>query len=190
MRAGPRNFIPPIAVMCASALKSPYVAASLLGVLLAGSSGAAPAENLPAPENQAATVIGPNTALADGAAALMSGNWQRGIDLTESGISSVLSREDRAAAYANLCAGYAGLKQYAKALELCNQSLQLDESNWRAWQNRAASNLGLGKIEESLRDIEHGLQLNPDSDALQKTLAIARNYEKQKRERLQHLLES
>jgi hypothetical protein len=41
-----------------------------------------------------------------------------------------------------------------------------------------------------LQDIQRGLQLNPDSDALQKTLAMARDYERQRRERLQHLLES
>jgi hypothetical protein len=48
----------------------------------------------------------------------------------------------------------------------------------------------LGKIEESLRDIQRGLQLNPDSDSLQKTLAIARDHEKRQQERMRHLLES
>ena len=140
--------------------------------------------------NQSSTVLGANVALSDGAAAMMSGDWQRGIDLTLGGITEVLSPQDRAAALANVCAGYAALKQFQKGVGFCDRSLQIDTNNWRAWQNRAACNLGLGKIEESLQDIQHGLQLNPDSDALQKTLAIARDYEKQQRERLQHLLES
>lgn len=136
------------------------------------------------------TVIGTNALLSDGAAALMSGQWERGVQLTQLGLSAALSAEDRAAAFANLCAGYAALKRYQRALENCDQSVALSEGNWRAWQNRAAANLGLGRIEESMRDIQRGLQLNPDSDALQKTLAIARGYEKLQQERMRHLLES
>jgi tetratricopeptide (TPR) repeat protein len=135
-------------------------------------------------------VIGPNVMLADGAEALMRGDWQRGVQLTQMGLTFAISQADRAAALANLCAGFAGLKQYQRALEHCDESIAIANDNWRAWQNRAAANLGLGKIEESLRDIQRGLQLNPDSDALQKTLAIARDHEKLQQERMRHLLES
>lgn len=136
------------------------------------------------------TTIGANAMLSEGAAALVSGDWQRGIDLTRTGLSQAVSQEDRAAGLANMCAGHAALRQFDKGLEYCNQSLAIAAGNWRAWQNRAACHLGLGKIEESLRDLQRGLEINPDSDTLQKTLAIAREYEKQQQERLQHLLES
>jgi tetratricopeptide (TPR) repeat protein len=136
------------------------------------------------------TVIGSNAMLSEGAAALLSGDWQRGIELTQLGLAQAVSQEDKAAGFANLCAGHAALRQFDKGLEYCNQSLEISDSNWRAWQNRAACHLGLGKIEESLRDLQRGLQISPDSDALQKTLAIAREYEKRQQERLQHLLES
>ena len=139
---------------------------------------------------QASTVIGSNALLTDGAAALTSGDWERGVQLTQMGLAATLSESDRAAAYSNLCAGYAALKKYERALENCDQSVAIDANNWRAWQNRAAAHLGLGKIEESIRDIQRGLQLNPDSDDLQKTLAIARSYEKLHQERMRHLLES
>jgi tetratricopeptide (TPR) repeat protein len=136
------------------------------------------------------TVIGANAMLSEGAQALISGDWKRGLELTQIGLSQSVSQQDRAAGLANMCAGHAALRQYDKGLDYCNQSLAISDDNWRAWQNRAACNLGLGKIEESLRDLQRGLELNPDSDALQKTLAIAREYEKQQQERLQHLLES
>jgi tetratricopeptide (TPR) repeat protein len=139
---------------------------------------------------QANTVIGANAMLSDGADAMMSGDWERGVHLTQLGLNSALSQTDRAAAYANLCAGYVALKKYQRALENCDQSLAIHDGNWRAWQNRAAAHLGLGQIEESLRDIERGLQLNPDSQDLQKTLAIARDYEKLQQERMRHLVES
>ena len=136
------------------------------------------------------TVIGTNLLLAEGAGALSAGEWQRGIQLTELGLAAVVSRNDRAVGLANLCAGYAGMKQFAKALALCNQSLDLDDGNWRTWQNRAACHLGLGKVEESLSDVQRGLDLNPDAESLQQTLVIIRQYERSQQDRLQHLLES
>ncbi len=142
------------------------------------------------PSASSNTVIGPNVMLADGAEALMRGEWQRGIQLTQMGLTFAISSEDRASALANLCAGFSALKQYQRALEHCDKSIELVNDNWRTWQNRAAANLGLGKIEDSLRDIQRGLQINPDSDSLQKTLAIARDHEKRQQERMRHLLES
>jgi tetratricopeptide (TPR) repeat protein len=138
----------------------------------------------------ASTVIGANAMLSDGAQAMMSGDWERGVQLTQLGLHETISESDRASAHANLCAGYTALKNYERALENCNQSIALFDGNWRAWQNRAAAYLGLGKIEESIRDIQRGLQLNPDSEDLQKTLAIAREYEKLRQERMRRLVES
>ena len=163
------------------------LSALILSALTATLSSLASAETPSASSN---TVIGPNVMLADGAEALMRGDWDRGVQLTQMGLTFTVSQQDRASALANLCAGFVGLKQYKRALEHCDQSIALSNDNWRTWQNRAAANLGLGKIEESLSDIQRGLQLNPDSDALQKTLAIARDQEKLQQERMRHLLES
>jgi tetratricopeptide (TPR) repeat protein len=146
----------------------------LAALILAALPSMALAETPAASSN---TVIGPNVMLADGAAALMRGEWERGIQLTQMGLTFAVSQQDRASALANLCAGFAALKQYQRALEHCDQSIALVSDNWRTWQNRAAANLGLGKI-------------NPDSDSLQKTLAIARDHEKLQQERMRHLLES
>jgi tetratricopeptide (TPR) repeat protein len=171
-----------------NALSKPLSAALILSAAIATAlSSTALAETPAATSN---TVIGPNVMLADGAEALMRGDWERGIQLTQMGLTFAVAQQDRAAALANLCAGFAGMKKYQRALEHCDQSIALAADNWRTWQNRAAANLGLGKIEESLRDIQRGLQLNPDSDSLQKTLAIARDHEKLQQERMRHLLES
>lgn len=142
------------------------------------------------PSSGSATVLGANPQLSEGAQAMLAGDWQRGIELTHLGLNATVSLSDRAAALANLCAAHAALKQYHEALGFCDQSLAIDEDNWEAWQNRAACHLGLNKIEESLRDLQRGLALNPDSDALQKTLTIARDREKLQQERLRHLVES
>jgi len=136
------------------------------------------------------SVLGANPQLADGTQAMLNGDWQRGIDLILLGLADTVSVSDRAVGLANLCAAHAALKQCQKGLEFCDQSLAVQDNNWRTWQNRAACHLGLGNIEESLQDLQRGLALNPDADALQKTLAIAREREKEQRERLQQLIES
>jgi tetratricopeptide (TPR) repeat protein len=135
-------------------------------------------------------VLGHNALLADGSLALLNGQWEKGIDLTLMGLKVPVSNEDRAAGYANLCAAYVALKQYQRALDHCDRSLAIADNNWRAWQNRAAANLQLGRIEDSLRDIERGLAINPDASALQETLAIAREREKLQRQQLRALVES
>src|ERR1044072_6076537 len=144
-----------------NALSQPFAALIISAALLPWMASAE------APAASSNTVIGPNVMLADGAEALMHGDWQRGIQLTQMGLTFAISQQDRASALANLCAGFAALKQYARALEHCDQSIAIVDDNWRTWQNRAAANLGLGKVEEALRDIQRGLQLNPDSDSPQ-----------------------
>jgi len=136
------------------------------------------------------TVLGPNALLANGSLALLNRQWEKGIQLTLMGLEAVVSSNDRAAGYANLCAGYIALKQYQHAIENCDRSIGIDDTNWRAWQNRAAANLSLGRIEDSMRDIERGLAINPDAPALQETLAIAREREKLQRQQLRALVES
>jgi len=142
------------------------------------------------PPTGAHTVLGRNAMLANGSLALLNRQWERGIQLTLLGLQEAVSKEDRAAGYANLCGGYNALKQYERALENCDRSLAISESNWRAWQNRAAANLGLGRIEQSMQDIERGLAINPNAPALQETLAIAREREKLQRQQLRALVES
>lgn len=143
-----------------------------------------------APPSGSRLVLGHNALLADGSLALLNRQWEKGIDLTLMGLKEPVSNEDRAAGYANLCAAYIALKQYERALDHCDRSLTIADTNWRAWQNRAAANLQLGRIDDSLRDIERGLAINPDASALQETLAIAREREKLQRQQLRALVES
>lgn len=159
-------------------------------VVLAAAMASQEARAEPPPEATSNTVLGPNAMLADGALALMNGQWEKGIQLTLMGLSSTASNEDRAAGYANLCAGYVAMKKYERAIENCDRSLELMTKNWRAWQNRAAANLALGRIDDSMRDIQHGLAINPDAQELQKTLEIARGRERLQQEQLDNLLES
>jgi regulator of sirC expression with transglutaminase-like and TPR domain len=124
------------------------------------------------------SVYGTNPHLSEGATALMLGNYARGVELTREGLKEILTTEERTTLLSNLCAGYVGLREYDTAIVYCNRSLEIDPGNWRALQNRAAANAGLGQITRALSDVERGLELNPDSDALKLTLSIVREQAK------------
>jgi tetratricopeptide (TPR) repeat protein len=128
------------------------------------------------------TVIGANAQLSEGAVALMNNDLKRGIELTELGLMTPLAPKDRAVGLSNLCAGYAAIKQWRKGFKSCEESLDIDVANWRAWQNRAACNLGLGRLRESRDDIEHGLRLNPTAPSLKKSLDVIDQHERNKLE--------
>jgi tetratricopeptide (TPR) repeat protein len=171
-------------------MNAAFKAAMTLLVALASALASQNASAEASPQASSKTVLGPNAQLADGALALLNRQWERGIQLTLMGLNDPVSNEDRAAGYANLCAGYIAIKKYDRALESCDRSLAIADSNWRAWQNRAAANLALGRIDDSMRDIARGLAINPNSPELQKTLAIARGRERLQQEQLNNLVES
>ena len=123
-----------------------------------------------------ATVIGPlNALLSDGADALEQGHTDEGIRLTLEGLKQPNAVHDTAAAHANLCGGYALLQRWEEALAHCNTSIELDQNNWRAYNNRAAVFAARGLYERALADVETGLKLAPNSYTLHKTLEVIHN---------------
>jgi tetratricopeptide (TPR) repeat protein len=120
----------------------------------------------------AKTVVGPDNAdLADGAAALMAGDAEAGVRLTERGLRSANSVRDRIAGYSNLCAGFVMLERLDEALQACNRALELDDGHWRSYSNRALVYLKQQRYAEAERDISLGEQLNPNARTL-KTLRV------------------
>ena len=86
-------------------------------------------------------------------------------------------QHDVAAGLSNLCAGYVGLRQFELAIKNCSDSLAINDSNWRTWNNRAAAHLGKGMYDAALQDVESGLERAPESFTLKKTRAIVRSYD-------------
>jgi tetratricopeptide (TPR) repeat protein len=160
-----------------SALKTSLAPAPLALLLaLACVSGPAAAQEQTGAGSR--SVFGANAYLSDGATALMLGQYEKGVELTQLGLKDVLTTEERVTSLSNLCAGYVGLKEFDVALVYCNRSLQMDPNNWRALQNRAAAYAGIGYVEKALSDVEQGLTLNPNSEALKLTLSIVREQAK------------
>jgi len=118
------------------------------------------------------TVIGPrNPFLSDGADALVNGDGQRGVELTEKGLAVAEGEYEHKAALSNLCAGYLMINQPQKALQACDEVLAQDPGFWRAYNNRALVYMELGRFAESEADIQRGQDLRPKSKNLKLTKA-------------------
>ena len=123
-------------------------------------------------EGSSTTVIGPrNVYLADGATALMNGEAERGVEMTEKGLELARGAYERKIGLSNLCAGYLMIGKPEEALDACNRVLEEDPNYWRAYNNRALVLIELGFFEESEADIERGQALRPGSKNLKLTRA-------------------
>ena len=118
-------------------------------------------------EAETKTVLGPrNPYLYDGSNALMAGNAEEGVPLTQKGLEFALGAREEKVAHANLCAGFVMLGQPKTALEHCNWVLERDPYHWGTYNNRAVAYLRLERFEESEADIKKGQELNPRSEKL------------------------
>jgi tetratricopeptide (TPR) repeat protein len=126
---------------------------------------------------QSATVLGPtNVLLSMGSDALEAGHFEEGLRLTLAGLDQPNNPRDQAAGHSNACAGYAALKRWTDALEHCNQALELDRSNWRTFNNRAAVFVGLKKYDLAMTDVNAGLELSPNSSTLLKSREVVKQH--------------
>jgi tetratricopeptide (TPR) repeat protein len=125
------------------------------------------------PETTSGTVLsGGNSLLAEGSIALQGGRIAEGIRLTQEGLRDAADQREAASGHSNLCAGYALLRDWAHALEQCNIAIELDRTNWQSFNNRAAVYAGLGQYDLALADVHSGLELDPQSSTLHKSLAV------------------
>ena len=111
--------------------------------------------------------------------ALHLGDGERGIRLIEEALArGIERRSDAAKALSNLCAGYILIGDYDTALVHCDRSLELDQTNWRAFNNRASAFLGQSRLDEAIADLGRGLELRPDSAMMRRSLENA--YERER----------
>jgi len=142
-----------------------------LGLLVAAAWACPPARSTDQAGSK--TVIGQtNSLLAQGAAALEAGHIEDGFRLTLEGLKAAVTARENAAGHSNACAGYVLLKQWAEALAQCNAALELDTSNWRTYNNRAAIYVEQGLYDLAMRDLEAGLALAPGAPTLHESVRI------------------
>jgi len=117
------------------------------------------------------TVLGVrNMPLKEGADALLAGQYQEGVRLTHQGLTQAVGKREEEAALSNLCAGYLSLGQYQTALQYCEVLLVRNDSNWRAYNNRALIYIKTKQWDKAEADLIRGEQLNAGA----RTLKLAR----------------
>jgi len=137
------------------------------------------------------TIIGTtNVLLSQGAEELQNGHVDEGLRLTLEGLKEPGDVRDIAAGHANACAAYALLMQWDDALEHCNQAVALDNSNWRAFNNRAAIYVAKGLFDLAFQDINAGLELAPNSRTLHESLRVAERNKRIMEKRGRHAVPS
>jgi tetratricopeptide (TPR) repeat protein len=111
--------------------------------------------------------VGPtkNTHLQDGAGALEAGNAEDGIELTLAGLRQARTPQERRTGLTNLCAGYLMLEELDEALQYCNDALELNDKNWRIYNNRALIYVLQRRFDEAEADLAKCEELHPRSSA-------------------------
>jgi len=110
------------------------------------------------------TVLGvANEYLAAGAEAILAKQYDDGIRLTKIGLERPASTHDRAAGFSNLCAAHAAKNEPEIAIGYCNESLALDDDNWRAYSNRAYAYYLKRDFDSADTDLDVALSINPNA---------------------------
>jgi tetratricopeptide (TPR) repeat protein len=110
------------------------------------------------------TVLGvSNEYLAAGAEAIRAKQYDDGIRLTKLGLERPTPPHDRAAGLSNLCAAHAAKGEADLAIEACTKSLEIDDGNWRAYNNRSYAFYLKGRYAEANTDLVKALEINPNA---------------------------
>jgi tetratricopeptide (TPR) repeat protein len=110
------------------------------------------------------TVLGVvNEYLAAGSEAIRLKQYDEGIRLTKIGLERPTSPRDRSAALSNLCAAHAAKNEPDAAIGYCTESIGVNDSNWRAYSNRAYAYYLKRMFDEADADLDIALSLNPDA---------------------------
>ena len=110
-----------------------------------------------------AVAVGPtrNVKLQDGAGALDVGKAEKGVELTLEGLKDARGTLERRTALSNLCAGYLMLEELDKALHYCNEALEVNDQNWRVYNNRALIYVLQKRFAEAEADLAMCEELHP-----------------------------
>jgi len=110
------------------------------------------------------TIIGSgNEFLSAGSYAIRVGQYDEGIRLTHLGLTRYQpSDSDRAAALSNLCAAHGAKGEPDIAIPFCDESLNINARNWRAYSNRAYAYFLKGMLSKATFDLDSAAAINSD----------------------------
>ena len=85
--------------------------------------------------------------------------------MTLEGLRNARGKRETRTALSNLCAGYLMLEELDQALFYCNEALEMNELNWRVYNNRALIYVMQGRFELAEADLEKCEEIHPHSQA-------------------------
>ncbi|CAI9103531.1 OLC1v1002031C1 [Oldenlandia corymbosa var. corymbosa] len=91
-------------------------------------------------------------------------NYNEAIDC----YSRSIALSPTAVAYANRAMAYIKLRRFQEAESDCSEALNLDDQYTKAYSRRSTARKELGKLKESLEDVDFALKLEPQSQELKK----------------------
>jgi len=105
-----------------------------------------------------------NEFLSAGSFAIRMGQYDEGIRLTHLGLTRYQpSQSDRASALSNLCAAHAAKGEPDIAIPYCDESVDINNRNWRAFSNRAYAYFLKGELTRATEDLELASAIDADA---------------------------
>ena len=105
-----------------------------------------------------------NEFLSAGSFAIRMGQYDEGIRLTNLGLTRYQpNQQDRASALSNLCAAHAAKGEPDIAIPYCDESIEMNDRNWRAYSNLAYAYFLKGMLNEATLNLDLAADLNSDA---------------------------
>ena len=110
------------------------------------------------------TVLGQgNEYLSAGANAILAGQYDDGIRLTNLGLKRSPTATEKAAALSNLCAAHAAKGEPDLAIKYCTESIAINEHSWRPYSNRSYAFFLKGMYAEAQADLNIAASMSPEA---------------------------
>jgi tetratricopeptide (TPR) repeat protein len=133
----------------------------LCGVAMCLATGLASAQQQ---EPDSRTVLGGGDEyLSAGAMAILAGQYDDGIRLTNLGLQRSQRPADKAAALSNLCAAHAAKGEPDLAIKYCTESIAINDHSWRPYSNRSYAFYLKGMYAEAQEDLKVATSLSPQA---------------------------
>ena len=111
------------------------------------------------------TIIGAgNEFLSAASFAIRMGQYDEGIRLTHLGLNRYQpSDRDRAAALSNLCGAHAAKGEPDIAILYCDESIEMNDKDWRAFSNRSYAYFLKGMLTEAEESLAIAVDIDPSA---------------------------
>lgn len=136
---------------------------TLSGVAMCLAAGLASAQtSQQAPESRTVLGVG-DEYLSAGAMAILAGQYDDGIRLTNLGLKRPQRPSDKAAALSNLCAAHAAKGEPDIAIKYCTESIEINDHSWRPYSNRSYAFYLKGDYARAQEDLKVAASLSPEA---------------------------